>query len=67
MIFRQFEGLFPMPVWFEIGMPQSWGWALLAPYISSCPEGQTRLIWQNYVNVYTLNQPNPTRVNDANV
>lgn len=23
MIFRQFEGLFPMPVWFEVGVPQS--------------------------------------------
>lgn len=24
MIFRQFEGLFPMLVWFEVGIPQSW-------------------------------------------
>ncbi|KAK0616213.1 ferritin-like domain-containing protein [Immersiella caudata] len=67
MIFRQFEGLFPMPVWFEIGTPQSWAWTLLAPYISSCPGNQTRLIWQNYPSVYILNQPNPTRVNSANV
>ncbi|KAK0644618.1 ferritin-like domain-containing protein [Cercophora newfieldiana] len=67
MIFRQFEGLFPMPVWFEIGTPQSWAWTLLAPYISSCPENQTRLIWQNYPSVYILNQPNPARVNGANV
>jgi len=67
MIFRQFEGLFPMPVWFEIGTPQSWAWTLLAPYISSCPENQTRLIWQNYPNVYILNQPNPVRTNGADV
>ncbi|KAE8165249.1 hypothetical protein BDV40DRAFT_286258 [Aspergillus tamarii] len=40
MIFRQFEGLFPMPVWFEVGVPQPWAWTLLAPYISSCPENR---------------------------
>jgi hypothetical protein len=67
MIFRQFEGLFPMPVWFEVGIPQSWAWSLLAPYISSCPENQTRLIWQNYPALNILNQPNPTRVNGSNV
>ncbi|KAK3349842.1 ferritin-like domain-containing protein [Lasiosphaeria hispida] len=67
MIFRQFQGLFPMPVWFEVGTPQSWAWTLLAPYISSCPENQTRLIWQNYPSVYILNQPNPVRINGADV
>ncbi|KAI1407909.1 ferritin-like domain-containing protein [Hypoxylon sp. FL1857] len=66
MIFRQFDGLFPMPVWFEIGIPQSWAWTLLAPYISSCPYNQTRLIWQNYPSLYVLNQPNPARVNGSN-
>jgi len=65
MVFRQFQGLFPMPVWFEVGTPQSWAWTLLAPYISSCPENQTRLIWQNFPAVYILNQPNPVRVNGA--
>lgn len=62
MIFRQFEGLFPMPVWFETGVPQSWAWTLLAPYISSCPANQTRLIWQNFPAVSILNQPNAARV-----
>ncbi|KAI9043494.1 ferritin-like domain-containing protein [Aspergillus affinis] len=62
MIFRQFEGLFPMPVWFEAGIPQSWAWTLLAPYISSCPSGQTRLAWQNFPALHILNQPNPTRI-----
>ena len=63
MIFRQFDGLFPMPVWFEIGIPQSWAWTLLAPYISSCPENQTRLAWQNFPALNVLNQPNPARIN----
>lgn len=47
MIFRQMSGLHPMPVWFEAGIPQSWTWTFLAPYISSCPENTTRLAWQN--------------------
>ncbi|KAI0394545.1 hypothetical protein F5Y17DRAFT_427747 [Xylariaceae sp. FL0594] len=67
MIFRQFEGLFPMPEWFEVGIPQSWAWTLLAPYISSCPANQTRLIWQNFPALHVLNQPNPARVNGSNV
>ncbi|KAK5626737.1 hypothetical protein RRF57_002452 [Xylaria bambusicola] len=67
LIFRQFEGLFPMPVWFETGVPQSWAWTLLAPYISSCPANQTRLIWQNFPALYVLNQPNPARINGADV
>ena len=61
MIFRQFDGLFPMPVWFEIGAPQSWAWTLLAPYISSCPANQTRLPWQNFPALNVLNNPNPAR------
>mgnify|MGYP002620721529 CR=1 FL=1 len=65
MIFRQFEGLFPTPEWFLVGVPQSWAWSLLAPYISSCPENQTRLVWQNFPALYILNQPNPARKNGA--
>jgi hypothetical protein len=67
VIFRQFEGLFPMPVWFQVGIPQSWAWTLLAPYISSCPANQTRLVWQNYPALHVLNQPNPARINGSNV
>ena len=63
MIFRQFDGLFPMPVWFETGIPQSWAWTLLAPYISSCPANQTRLAWQNFPALTVLNQPNPASIN----
>ncbi|KAI9851560.1 MAG: hypothetical protein M1838_003392 [Thelocarpon superellum] len=65
MIFRQFDGLFPMPVWFETGIPQSWGWTLLAPYIASCPANTTRLAWQNFPALTILNDPNPARA-DAN-
>lgn len=67
MIFRQFGGMFPMPEWHTPGIPQSWAWTLLAPYISSCPENQTRLIWQNFPALYVLNQPNPARINNSEV
>jgi len=63
MIFRQFSGLFPMPVWFETGIPQSWAWTLLAPYISSCPANSKRLSWQNFPTLTVLNQPNTSRRN----
>ncbi|KAG9771226.1 hypothetical protein KCU88_g6399, partial [Aureobasidium melanogenum] len=63
LIFRQFDGLFPMPVWFEVGVPQSWAWTLLAPYISSCPANTTRLAWQNFPSLTVLNQPNPAKTN----
>jgi len=63
MIFRQFAGLFPMPVWFETGIPQSWAWTLLAPYISECPANSKRLAWQNFPALTVLNQPNSARIN----
>lgn len=50
-----------MPVWFEAGIPQSWAWTYLAPYISSCPAGQTRLAWQNFPALHIVNQPNINR------
>ncbi|KAI9661187.1 MAG: hypothetical protein M1821_009514 [Bathelium mastoideum] len=61
MILRQLSGLFPMPVWFEAGIPQSWAWTYLAPYISSCPENTTRLAWQNFPALHVVNQPNIDR------
>ncbi|KAF2398334.1 hypothetical protein EJ06DRAFT_103833 [Trichodelitschia bisporula] len=61
MTFRQMLGLHPYPVWFETGIPQSWAWTYLAPYISSCPENTTRLAWQNFPALHILNQPNPNR------
>ncbi|KAL2270791.1 hypothetical protein VTJ83DRAFT_162 [Remersonia thermophila] len=67
MVFRQFGGMFPMPEWHTPGIPQSWAWTLLAPYVASCPENQTRLIWQNFPALYILNQPNPARINGSDV
>ena len=63
LLFRQMSGLFPMPVWFETGIPQSWAWTYLAPYISSCPPNSKRLAWQNFPELRILNQPNINRWN----
>ena len=61
LIFRQMSGLTPMDVSFENGWPQSWAWSMLAPYISYCPENQTRLAWQNFPVLHILNNPNINR------
>lgn len=60
LIFRQLEGLFPMPEWFEPGIPQSWAWTLLAPYIFTCPEDNHKLVWQNFPALNITNNPDPT-------
>ena len=60
-IFRQMSGLTPMDVWFENGWPQSWAWSMLAPYISYCPENETRLAWQNFPALNILNNANINR------
>ena len=60
MIFRQFEGLFPMPIYFEPAIPQSWAWTLLAPYITGCPDETPRLAWQNFPALIICNDPNAT-------
>lgn len=65
-IFRQMSGLTPMDVWFENGWPQSWSWTMLAPYISSCPANQTRLVWQNFPTLQIVNNPNINRINPNN-
>ncbi|KAL1601987.1 hypothetical protein SLS59_005153 [Nothophoma quercina] len=62
MAFRQMLGLHPMPVSFTPGIPQSWHWTFLAPYISSCPANNTRIAWQNFPALHILNTPNPNRV-----
>ncbi|KAK3705372.1 hypothetical protein LTR37_013345 [Vermiconidia calcicola] len=62
MAFRQMSGLHPMPVWFETGIPQSWAWTFLAPYISSCPTNTTRLAWQNFPALHVANQANINRI-----
>lgn len=57
MAFRQFEGLFPMPEWFETGVPQSWAWTLLSPWIKSCPQENQPLAWEIYPALIWSNQP----------
>ncbi|EEB06535.1 fungal protein [Schizosaccharomyces japonicus yFS275] len=48
MSLRQLGGMFPYPVWFETGIPQSFAWSLIAPYIVSCPANNSRVAWQNF-------------------
>ncbi|KAH9859106.1 Rds1 protein [Lenzites betulinus] len=64
MIFRQFEGLFPMPMWFVPAITQSMAWTLLAPYIMSCPENNTQLVWQNFPALNITNNPNATALSN---
>ncbi|KDR71779.1 hypothetical protein GALMADRAFT_779423 [Galerina marginata CBS 339.88] len=67
MILRQFEGLFPMPVWFEPGITQSMAWTLLAPHLVTCPAGNPRIAWQNFPALNITNNPNATAlVNGSN-
>ncbi|KAH8926919.1 Rds1 protein [Atractiella rhizophila] len=65
MIFRQFEGLFPMPQWHNMGLPQSMAWTLLAPYLASCPKENPKIQWQNFPALKILNNPNPVVANAA--
>ncbi|KAJ7184563.1 Rds1 protein [Mycena filopes] len=57
MIFRQFEGLFPMPIWFTPGITQSMAWTLLSPYITSCPAENPHIIFQNFPPLTVVNNP----------
>ncbi|KAF8650304.1 hypothetical protein AX16_005312 [Volvariella volvacea WC 439] len=57
MIFRQFEGLFPMPIWFLPGITQSMAWTLLSPYLVSCPTENPRIEWQIFPTLHVLNNP----------
>ncbi|KAF9932482.1 hypothetical protein FBU30_008055 [Linnemannia zychae] len=65
MVFRQFEGLFPMPVWFQTAITQSMQWTLQARYIVSCPEINHNypLIWQVFPELRITNNPNSTDPN----
>ncbi|KAF7332764.1 Stress response protein [Mycena kentingensis (nom. inval.)] len=57
MVFRQFEGLFPMPVWFVPGITQSMAWTLLSPYIASCPAENPHIVFQNFPALNITNNP----------
>jgi hypothetical protein len=65
LIFRQLEGYFPMPVWFEIGITQSMAWTLLAPYLKTCPAENPRIEWQNFPALNVSNNPAPPNITAA--
>ncbi|GAA5941464.1 ferritin-like domain-containing protein [Sporobolomyces koalae] len=57
MAFRQLQGLAAQPEWFETGLPQSYAWTMLSPFIKSCPETNPRVEWQNFPALNITNQP----------
>ncbi|KAF5368957.1 hypothetical protein D9758_003061 [Tetrapyrgos nigripes] len=65
LIFRQFEGLFPMPEWHIPGITQSMTWTLLAPWITHCPQENPRIEWQNFPALNITNNPAPYK--DSNL
>ncbi|KAF8643236.1 hypothetical protein AX16_009125 [Volvariella volvacea WC 439] len=67
MIFRQFEGLFPMPIWFLPGITQSMAWTLLSPYLVSCPAENPRIKWQIFPTLNILNNPSAVPINNSSV
>ncbi|KAK4696759.1 hypothetical protein P7C70_g8321, partial [Phenoliferia sp. Uapishka_3] len=42
---------------FETGVPQSYAWTLLSPYIKSCPSNNPHIEWQNFPALHVTNQP----------
>jgi len=57
MIFRQFSGAFPMPVYFETGISQAMSWSLLSRYITSCPAQNPRIEWPIFPALNATNAP----------
>ncbi|KAI0057612.1 hypothetical protein BV25DRAFT_1372178 [Artomyces pyxidatus] len=57
MVFRQFEGLFPMPFWFVPSITQSMQWTLLSPYISTCPAENPAVDWTIFPPLTILDNP----------
>ncbi|CAH7669703.1 protein rds1 [Phakopsora pachyrhizi] len=62
-IYRQFEGLFPVTVYHVVGIPQSWAWTLLHPYLKSCPKSNPFVEFDIYPSLRILNNPNPYAIN----
>ncbi|KZT72231.1 hypothetical protein DAEQUDRAFT_736363 [Daedalea quercina L-15889] len=62
MILRQFEGIFPMPYWFNPAITQSMQWTLMAPYIVGCPDENNRVEFQNFPALNITNNPNVTQL-----
>lgn len=57
MIFRQFAGAHPMPVYFETGISQAMSWSLLSRYIVSCPAENPLIQFQVYPFLSVTNEP----------
>lgn len=58
MIFRQFSGAHPMPVWFESGISQAMSWSLLSRYLVSCPSENPRIEFPIFPWLSVTNEPN---------
>lgn len=56
-VFRQFQGLSAMPYDFIVGVPQSFAWTLLAPYITTCPAKNPTINFQNFPGLQVTNGP----------
>jgi len=65
LIFRQFEGIFSMPEWFEVGITQSMAWTLLSRYITRCPADNPHIEFQNFPALNITNNPNATNLAKA--
>jgi len=57
LIFRQFSGAHPMPVYFETGISQSMSWSLLNRYIVSCPAENPKIEWPIFPFLSVTNEP----------
>jgi hypothetical protein len=60
LIFREFAGAAPFPVYFEAGISQSMAWTLLSPYLVSCPAENPRIEWARFPDLNVNNNPNLT-------
>jgi hypothetical protein len=58
MVFRQFSGAHPFPVFFETGISQSMSWSLLSRYIVSCPAQNPRIEWPIFPALSVTNDAN---------
>jgi len=57
MIFRQFSGAHPMPVYFETGISQAMSWSLLSRYIVSCPAANPLIEFPVFPFLSVINEP----------
>ncbi|ORX41088.1 hypothetical protein BD324DRAFT_678481 [Kockovaella imperatae] len=58
MVFRQFSGAHPMPVFFETGISQSMAWSLLSRYLVECPAQNPKIEWQIFPWLSVTNESN---------